>query len=59
VGSNVGIYAIGQGTLTAGNNYTIAYTPANFTITPAVLGVTADTLSKVYGSDDPTADLRL
>jgi hypothetical protein len=41
-GDNIGSYAIGQGTLTAGNNYQISYVAANlginrpaFTITPA------------------------
>jgi hypothetical protein len=34
-GESVGSYAIGQGTLTAGSNYTITFVPANFTITKA------------------------
>ncbi len=49
-----GPYAIGQGTLSAGSNYTIDFTGANFTIDPATLDVTANPLSKVYGSADPT-----
>jgi hypothetical protein len=53
-GSNVGSYAVGQNTLSAGSNYTIDYTGANFSITPATLDVTADTLSKNYGAADPT-----
>ena len=52
-GENVGSYAIGQGTLSAGGNYTIAFTGANFSITQALLNVTANPLSKVYGSTDP------
>lgn len=41
-GENVGKYRITQGTLTAGNNYTISYTAAVLTITEATLtGVTA------------------
>ena len=49
-----GPYAISQGTLSAGSNYTIAYTGANFTIDPATLDVTANALSKIYGASDPT-----
>ena len=52
-GENVGSYAISQGTLSAGGNYTIAFTGANFSITQALLNVTANPLSKVYGSADP------
>jgi len=52
-GSGVGSYAINQGTLSAGNNYTISYTPADLTISPATLTVTATALSKIYGATDP------
>jgi len=52
-GNNVGVYAIQQGTLTAGANYTINYTGANFTITAKPITVTANAQSKVYGSADP------
>ena len=48
-----GPYAISQGTLSAGSNYTISFTGANLTITPAALSVTANALSKVYGAADP------
>jgi len=48
-----GPYAIGQGTLSAGSNYTISYTGGNLTITPYSLSVLADAKSKVYGSADP------
>src|SRR5690606_38073737 len=41
-GENVGMYAINQGTLSAGSNYTINFTPADFEITKATLNVTAD-----------------
>ena len=37
VGENVGVYSITQGTLDAGENYTISFTGANFTITPKAL----------------------
>ena len=53
-GANVGSYAIGQGTLTAGSNYTLTYVGANFSITPAALTITADSLSKTYGTANPT-----
>jgi len=52
-GENVGIYAINLGTLTAGSNYTIDFTGANFTITPYLLSVTANALSKTYGATEP------
>ena len=53
-GENVGNYAINQGTLSAGGNYTIEFTGANFSITKALLSVVADPQSKVYGTSDPT-----
>jgi len=48
--SNVGIYAVNQGSLTAGNNYAITYTPANLTVNAANLIVTADSQTSTYGS---------
>jgi len=54
-GEDVGTYAIQLGSLSAGNNYTINFTGADFAITPATLNITADAgQSKVYGSADPT-----
>ena len=50
-GENAGTYAIGQGTLTAGDNYTISYTGANFTINKAAITITADDKSSKYGED--------
>jgi filamentous hemagglutinin family protein len=47
-GENVATYAIGQNTLTAGGNYTISYTGANLTISPATLSVNANNASKTY-----------
>ncbi len=47
-------YAISQGSLDAGSNYTINFTGNTFTITTATLIVTADPKTKVYGSADPT-----
>ena len=55
-GENVGGYAITQGTLTAGTNYTLSLTPGvNFAINQAALTITANSgQSKVYGTNDPT-----
>ncbi|MGN6438947.1 MAG: MBG domain-containing protein [Agriterribacter sp.] len=53
-GENVGAYAIGQNTLTAGDNYTVEYTGNDLTITKATLTVKANERSKVYGEEDPT-----
>src|SRR5439155_1314114 len=44
-GGNVGTYAISQGSLSAGSNYNILFTGANFTIDPRNLTVTADAAS--------------
>ena len=51
--SNVGPYAITQGTL-ANSNYSITYTGANLTVTTAPLTVTADPQSRLYGTANPT-----
>jgi filamentous hemagglutinin family protein len=47
-------HAITIGSLSAGSNYNINFTSANFAITPATLTVTADHQSKTYGGTDPT-----
>ncbi len=52
-GENVGTYAISQGTLSAGSNYNILFTGANFSITPRDLTVTADVKTKTYCTSDP------
>ena len=52
-GQNVGGYAIGLGTLSAGNNYTIGFTGNNLSITPTALDVTATAETKSYGQADP------
>ncbi|WP_428481771.1 MBG domain-containing protein [Pyruvatibacter mobilis] len=49
-----GPYQIGQGTLAAGGNYAIAYTPAAFTIDPVALIVTADDAARMEGEPNPT-----
>ncbi|MGG6899001.1 MBG domain-containing protein, partial [Rhizobium sp. BR 315] len=50
--SNVGAYAIGQGTL-GNSNYSISYTGANLTINPRALMVAAGARSKTYGDVNP------
>ncbi|RPI91399.1 MAG: VCBS repeat-containing protein [Chloroflexi bacterium] len=52
-GEDVGIYAITQGDLSAGSNYVITFVPADFSITPRPITVTADAQSKVFGTVDP------
>ena len=52
-GENVGTYAITQGTLNAGGNYTVTFNGANLTIAQASVTVTAENKSKTYGEDDP------
>jgi hypothetical protein len=53
--SNVGSYAITQGTLAANGNYTIgAFSGGSLTVNPATLTVTASSASRVYGTTNPT-----
>ena len=52
-GETVGNYAINQGSLALSNNYTLTYTGANLTITPAAITVTADAKTKAFGQPDP------
>jgi len=53
-GENVGTYAITQGTLDAGANYSVVFNQATFAITPKILGITAQAKSKIYGEADPS-----
>jgi hypothetical protein len=53
-GENVGTYAIQQGTLAAGANYTLVFVPANLTVTTRAIAVAADAQTKVYGEADPS-----
>jgi hypothetical protein len=48
-GEAVGSYAINQGTLSAGSNYSIIFAGGTLNITPALLTVTANANSKTYG----------
>ena len=50
-------YAITQGTLAAGSNYTIHFTTSTVTIAPATLTVVARPETKVFGSTDPAYGL--
>ena len=53
-GEDVGLYAIGQGTLTAGANYDLSFVSSDFSITQKPITVTADAgQTKVYGEADP------
>jgi hypothetical protein len=52
-GEDAGSYTINQGTLNAGSNYTLNFTPGTLTIDPATLTVTALAANKYY---DGTAD---
>ena len=52
-GENIGTYAITQGTLTAGNNYSITYAGADLSIGKQAITVTADAHTKTYGQADP------
>ena len=47
-GENVGLYAIGQGDLTAGDNYALTFVGDDFAITQRPITVTAVTDSKTY-----------
>ena len=52
-GENAGIYPIQQGALSAGNNYSITFQGADFTINKKSLNVKADNKSKNYGEANP------
>jgi uncharacterized protein YcfL len=56
-GENVGTYAIIQGTLTLGANYTITYAGDNLAISQASLTVTADDKIMALGGSDPVFTL--
>lgn len=52
-GEDADVYAITIGTLSAGDQYAITFIPANFTITPRPITITADDKEKVEGEADP------
>ena len=53
-GSNVGTYAITQGSLAASANYALSYVGADLQVIPRSVSVTADALSRIYGNANPT-----
>ena len=52
-GQNAGSYAIQQGTLSAGNNYSLGFIGANLTIQRRTLNAQADDKSRMYGKANP------
>lgn len=52
--SNVGNYAIGQGTVSAGSNYTVIFVDGTLSIGQRSITVTPNNRAKVYGNPDPT-----
>ncbi len=57
IGENAGSYAIGQGTLSLGNNYAITYVGANFVINKAVLTVSSSSVAMCQGNNLPALGL--
>ena len=51
--SNVGVYAITQGTLAASGNYALNYSGNDLTIGQRAITVTADAKSRAYGDANP------
>jgi len=51
--SPVGMYPITQGTLASNGNYTIGFTGAKLSVTPAFLTITANDASSVFGAAIP------
>ncbi|HEY0644796.1 MAG TPA: MBG domain-containing protein, partial [Nocardioides sp.] len=58
-GQDAGTYAIGRGSLSAGDNYAITFEPASFRINKRAITVTAEAKSKVYGDDDPALTYKI
>ncbi|ERP39286.1 MBG domain-containing protein [Chitinivibrio alkaliphilus] len=52
-GEDVGTYVINQGSLSVEEYYSLSFSAGIFEITPRPVNVQADTLSKIYGEDDP------
>jgi filamentous hemagglutinin family protein len=57
--SNVGAYAITQGTLGSSANYSMSYTGANLAVTARPIAVTADDQSRPYGDANPPLTYRI
>src|SRR5438445_1451263 len=52
-GESPGTYAIRQGTLALGTNYTLTFAGASMSISPRTASVTPNSAGKAYGSADP------
>ncbi|HVV93009.1 MAG TPA: MBG domain-containing protein [Hyphomicrobiales bacterium] len=52
--SNVGNYAITQGTLAASANYAVTYDAGTLSVTTRPITITADDQSRIYGNANPT-----
>ena len=57
-GENVGTYAITQGTLAAGGNYTMTFTGSTLTVGKRTVTITAEGKSKMVGDKDPELTYR-
>ena len=59
-GTNVGSYAIAQGTLAASPNYSVTgFTGGTLTITPRAITIAADAVQRIYGDANPTLTYRV
>jgi hypothetical protein len=56
--SNVGSYAIGQGSLAASSNYAVSYAGANLTVAARPIALTADAQGRLYGDTNPALTVR-
>ncbi len=52
--SDIGSYAITQGTLAASSNYALSFNPGTLTINPAQLTVAVNDASRTYGDANPS-----
>ena len=53
-GETVGDYEIQIGSLSAGSNYELLFTSDNLSVTPRLVSIRADDLTKVFNDPDPT-----
>ena len=56
-GENAGLYAINKGTLSLGQNYSLTWSPENFSINKAPLYVTADSKERRYLESNPDFEI--
>jgi filamentous hemagglutinin family protein len=57
--SDVGSYAITQGTLMASANYILSFIGAQLTINPRPITIRPNAISRVYGNDNPVLTFRI